>query len=295
MKIDLQIHSTFSDGCYTPSELVALGKKHGLSLMAITDHDTTSGVVEAMRVGVDLGVKVIPGVEITTMLRDKTIHILGYHFDIENRVLQELLVRLREDRKRIILEKVVLINEQLALQGRTLIDLDDFLEFCSDNFCVGKTTLYMAGRGIVKNRDEANEYFWATKKVAHSVIHPSEAIRVIHDAGGVAVFSHPFAPKISLKNITEDFKEQKEIIKELKIQGLDGLECYQACHGEEDTQNAFQVAKELDLIRTVGSDWHGPIAVTGQHILSYIPYYVDMIGDIAVPDEVTEKLTKLFS
>lgn len=293
MKIDLQMHSTFSDGFWTPTELVEEAKRRDIALMALTDHDLTTGVSEALEVGKKLSVKVITGIELTTRFEGVNLHILGYRFDLKNQTLQDLCAQLRQERRDVIATKIKLINELRKSDGKQQIDADDF--FASRGEFVGLGTLfdYVVARGVAETKEEMVGY-WGQAKTDLVGVEPSEAIKVIHGAGGLAVLSHPLAPKLSLKKITEDQGAQLEIVRKFKEQGLDGIECFQAGHSTEDTRRSLEMARKLDLFVTGGSDWHGPIERTREQVRLYIPYYVDHIGDVAMPDDIAQKLINTF-
>lgn len=295
MKIDLQMHSTFSDGHETPSELVALAARYEVTYMALTDHDMVDGLSEAFGAGKKFGVKVISGVELTTIERGRTLHILGYAFDSNNPELGSLCACAQEDRKRVFLAKTELINEQFRAAGKPIIDVDDFRRSQGKFFGLGKLLNYAVRRGIVETKGEMSALWSSLPKMPLIKTSPVDAIKIIHAAGGVAVLSHPFAPKLSLKNSTSSVAEQDALVRALKEQGLDGIECYQPSHGVDDVEHALILAHELNLLVTGGTDWHGPIEVVGEQVREYIPYYANHIGDLTIPPKhvrcMIERLT----
>lgn len=290
MKVDLQMHSTYSDGYKTPTELVEIAKNNGVDLLALTDHDGTRGIAEAMEAGAQLGVQVISGTELTTGRGQATLHILGYAFDPANEALQATCASLREDRKRVFVTKLTAINKRLKKEGRPLVDIDGYVYDQKKFFGLGKALDYMVQSGVMYSKEEALTYWSEAPKVPKHAISPQEAIAVVHKAGGIAVLSHALAPKLSLKNIVADVGKQKQLVAELKSAGLDGLECYTPCHSPQDTELALAWAREFDLLPTVGSDWHGPLERIGEQVRAYIPYYVEKPGDVAASDEIMQKL-----
>lgn len=293
-RVDLQMHSTYSDGYKTPTELVEIAAANGVQLLALTDHDGTDGIAEAQEAGARFGVRIVSGIEITTELK-KTLHVLGYGFDPDHPAIQAVCTKMRESRKRVFLEKCRLINERLKKEGRKQIDIAAYMETQKGFFGLGKALEYMVASGVMISKEEAVTYWEVTSYVPKHAATPEEAIRALHEAGGASVLSHPLAPKLSLKNITPDAEKQKRLVAELKATGLDGLECYTPCHSSADAELALAWAREFDLLPTVGSDWHGPLERIGEQVRSYIPYYVEKPGDVVAPDGVMQTLYDRFS
>ncbi len=294
MKIDLQMHSTFSDGHETPTELVALAASRGVTHLALTDHDTIAGVLEAQEAGERQGIVVISGIEITTAWHDKTLHILGYGFAPDDRGFLAFCKQVQDARKNLFLQKLESFNDLLRTRGLREIDVADFIRSQGAFFGLGNLLTYCTDRRIFQTKAEAARLWSETKKISMGSVEPHQAITAIHAAGGIAVLSHPFAPKISLKKFSSDTKEQDALVRELKEQGLDGIECFQPSHGAEDTERALALAQEFGLLVTGGTDWHGPIEVTGEQIRDYIPYYADAIGDIVMPAEFMQRIVERF-
>lgn len=294
MKIDLQTHSTYSDGYKTPTELVEIAAANGVGLLALTDHDGVHGLAEAREAGARLGVSVVSGIEITAEL-NKTLHILGYQFNPHHPAIQAVCVRMRENRRRLFVQKLTAINERLKTEGRQQINLESYIEKQQGFFGLGKALDFMVASGVMRSKEAAAKYWEESPKVPMNAIGPQEAIQALREAGGIAVLSHPLAPKLSLKNIAADVEKQKQIVMELKTAGLDGIECYTPCHNSADTELALAWAREFDLLPTVGSDWHGPIERIGEQVRSYIPYYVEKVGDVEAPEEITDALLRRFS
>lgn len=292
MKVDLQMHSTYSDGYETPQELVELAVRYGLTHIALTDHDTVAGLDEVLRVGNERGIVVVPGIELTTEFQGATLHILGYAFDRANEELRGLCDELYNKRKQVYLNKLDVVNKTLRGRGLPEIDSEDFVQFQGSFFGLGKIIKYCMARGIAATSQEAAALWRTGKKIIMHSIDARRAIDVIHAAVGVAVLSHPFAPKTSLSKIFSEINQQDAAVRQFKEWGLDGIECYQPSHGVEDVEHALLLAHELDLLITGGTDWHGPIEVTGEQIREYIPHYVDHIGDLAIPQKHAERMVE---
>ncbi len=251
MSVDLHIHSTFSDGTYTPAELVKMAAYKKLKTIAITDHDTMDGVAEALSAGKEYGVEVISGLECSVELNGLYMHILGYFQDIHNGVLKDKLLKVqlaREERNKEIVNRLQ--------QSGIVISYDEVLAISSD----GQTGRPHIGRvmiekGVVKNLDQAfGEYLGRQGKayVSRFVYPAREAITHIQQAGGLAVLAHPAQIDYSLKRLPD-------LVDELTRDGLDGLEVYYPTHSAKIIRKLRKICDDHDLVMTGGSDYHGDI------------------------------------
>jgi predicted metal-dependent phosphoesterase TrpH len=248
-EVDLHTHTTASDGTQPPYVNVRLAHEAGLAAVAITDHDTVSGIAAAMEEGAKLGVEVVPGVEISTVAGGQDIHVLGYYMDVHNELFLERLESLRDTRTR--------RNELLIERLRQLhidITMDDVLREVKDTKGEGDTVgrphiaAVLLDKGVVASISEAFERFLGKDGAAYinpPRIEPSTAITWIHDAGGTAVLAHP--------GIYHDDKLVEDIIKA----GVDGIEVYHSDHSPEDESRYMELAKRYNLMITAGSDFHG--------------------------------------
>lgn len=275
-KIDLHMHSTFSDGVFTPEELVKMRKDEGYDVVAVTDHDGAKGVKEALSAGEKYGVKVVPGIEIGTVMDiselipgagDSTmnkgeveLHILGYCIDPDNKELcseMQKIKNFRDERNKKLLwyfqEKGydIKYNDLIRNEGQEYVAKPDF-------------AWVFVNRGYVQNISEAfrSEKFLAAKAVQRLKQFPyptMDAIKLIQGAGGVAVLAHPMKTKgIGAKSSDEFFENMIRLLTELKEHGLYGIECYHPSASEEDSERLVDIAHRLDLKITRGSDYHGP-------------------------------------
>ncbi len=292
-KIDLHLHSDFSDGRQTPEQVVKLAAANGVEFLAMADHESTRSLTEVARAAKEASVKFITGVEITTTYNNSVLHILGYNFNPKHVLMQQLFDLLLKNREVKVIERMEHIKQTLAKEGKEDLDVKDFAASQKEFFNRWKAQDYLIEKGLVKNRFEAGKYLLGIK-IAVADISPAAAIDLVHQAGGVAVLAHPFGPKISLPFMTKDIEEQTAALKELKDQGLDGIECYQPSHGEKETKQALKMAKKFDLMISAGSDWHGPLQLAGKGILDYIPHYAKAPGQFEVPEEVQKKMIKYF-
>lgn len=245
MKADLHMHSVFSDGTDEVPAIVAKAKAAGLSLMSLTDHDTVKGVGLALEEGEKQGIKVLPGIEISTYAVCE-VHILGYNIDINN---DRLLTRLAEiEDKRHERIKAILTNLK-----KYNIELDE--EKIFDRIgTVGRMHIakQLLAKGYCQTITEAFDRYLGERGIAYvpsKRITPLEGVKLIKAAGGLAVVAHPliFCQKGKLD----------DLIGGLKTYGLDGLEVYYPTHSLDDTAKLYDLAKKNRLIATGGTDYHG--------------------------------------
>lgn len=242
--IDLHAHSTASDGVLSPQELVRLAKDSGISVLAVTDHDTLEGLPMAMAEAARVGLQVVAGVEITAHVGDLEVHILGHFIDPDDNRLAEFLASSRTDR----IERARRMVEKLWALGLPL-DMNEVLSRASGP-SVGRPHVAQAmiRRGYVTSLKEAFDRYLTPGKpgyVERSRIPASEVIHAIKEADGVPSLAHP-------RQYGRD-----EIIPSLVQQGLMGLEVY---HPEHDTESLFRyerVCLEYGLLAVGGSDYHG--------------------------------------
>lgn len=242
---DLHVHSVYSDGEDEPAEIVRKAGLKGLSIIGVSDHDSISGVREAIIAGEKQGVEVIPATELSAIYNGADTHVLGYFIDTSNPVLLEALDRFanaRRDRA----EKMV-----KKLRDRGLkIEFED-VERAAGKGTIGRPhiALAMIKNGSVRSMDEAfYNYigFHCAAYVRKYEIEPAEAAEIIHEAGGLAVLAHPLAGRAG----------RPDIIKILDA-GLDGIEFRHPRLSSEDSEYLKSLAEERSLLLTGGSDYHG--------------------------------------
>ncbi len=241
---DLHLHTNFSDGTYTPEELALEGRRHGLSAMALTDHDTVEGC-ERMRAACEKqGIEFIAGTELTAEWRGFEVHILGYFLDTENPVLLEKLTRFQLVRQDRIREMVARLNEKgIPVKAEAVFALANCRSPGRPH--VGRV---LVQEGYCATLDEAFDRFLKVHRpawVPKLKMSFREAVDLIHESGGLAVLAHPGL------NRTDD------VIPELVSCGLDGIECFHSRHSPSTTQHYLRVAAEYSLLVTGGSDCHG--------------------------------------
>ena len=276
-RCDLHMHTVHSDGTLTPTELVELAKRQGLSCIALTDHDTLNGVEEAQSAGSRLGVEVIAGVEISAICEPGTMHILGYFIDPKSKQLQEKLEEIQEARR----QRNPMIIEKLCASGLD-ITLEE-VEQESGGDQVGRPHFARAlvRKGYVKNFQEAFDKYLAKGAVAYvdkRKFTSRDSIEMITEAGGVASLAHPKTLKLS-----GNVFEQK--LDELKSEGLKGLEVYSSCQNKEESAGFKKTADRLGLFVTGGSDFHG---ANRPHV------QLGWMGDgVSIPYETIDGMKKL--
>jgi 3',5'-nucleoside bisphosphate phosphatase len=247
--IDLHIHSTASDGTKTPAELVKQATDLDLYAIALTDHDTVSGIDEFLGKIQSGNVNGIPGVEIAMLWNNKEFHVLGYWIDHKNTELLKLLKTIRDNRCSRNQKIIAKLNEN----GMD-ISLGDVLE---------KAKGESVGRPHIAAVLVEKGYFTSVKDVFSTCLagggtgyvgrvlpDPETAIKTIKNAGGIAIWAHPFHRGKSNKEFDENLKYFIEL-------GLDGVEAYYTEFSENQHNRAKQTAKELNLAISGGTDYHG--------------------------------------
>jgi hypothetical protein len=248
--IDLHTHTNFSDGTDTPTELVNKALASGITTLAITDHDSISGwdeAISALRPGLSL----VPGAEISCQTTDGiSVHILGLLFDPNHAELINTLSKTRENRHGR-MEKIISRINEAGID----ISMADVLEQLSDGATLGRPHLAdaLVKKGVVASREEAftqmlhnnSKYY-----VSHYSPSPEVAIKLIKEAGGVAVIAHPMASHRGRVISTETFGS-------IINSGLDGIEVDHRDHTPDEKRELINLAKEFDLVMTGSSDYHG--------------------------------------
>ena len=270
--IDLHTHSTFSDGTFTPLQLVKYAEEKGLKAFALTDHDTTEGVKEAK--SIETNVEVISGVEISTRYDKKEIHIVGLYVNENDADLNKQLKYYREKR----VTRNFEILEKLNSLGVN-ITIDDVKESCTgDVISRAHIAKALVSKGFVGSYTEAFDRFLGDNKCAYvprETLNYEESMELITKAGGVPVLAHPLLYKMSDTNL-------ENMMVKLRQKGLKAVEVYYSTHSNSDTQHIMAMANRVGLIYSGGSDFHGATKPK-----------IDMgtgMGKLAVPYEILEKI-----
>ncbi len=261
-KVDFHIHTWFSDGSISPSEIVKQAKDCGCREIAITDHDGTDGVKEAMEAGEKAGLKVVPGIELATETsRGTGLHILGYYIDIENKQLKDVLEDLREKREQRNKKLLALLEEM----GYPLTQKDLTLR-PGQNF-IGKPVIAraMVKKGYIQEPKEAfakGKLLESpeAKKIKKEKLKTTQAIAVIKEAGGIAVLAHPIQIRgFGIPGEDAFYEKVDDLVGRLKQEGLEGLECYHRDHSPKQARRFVKIAEKYQLRITRGSDFHGTV------------------------------------
>jgi predicted metal-dependent phosphoesterase TrpH len=271
MAVDLHIHSSASDGGFSPSEVVEHAKRIGLKVISLTDHDTVDGIEKAIKKAEELGIEFIPGIELTAINDGREVHILGYFIDHRN---EALLKHIRETSKRIVgrVEKILGKLKELGYE----VTMEEVREV-GNRGTIGRPHIarVMVKRGYVRTHQEAFNRFLGDNCPAYvgidDAIGPEVAYDLIRGAGGLASIAHP------------GFLGRADMMKELEIcnhieWGASAIEVYHTKHDNYMTDYYKRMAKKYSLAVTGGSDCHGD-------------YYSQILMEKSfVPDWVAEKL-----
>ncbi|MDT0214426.1 PHP domain-containing protein [Rothia sp. ARF10] len=249
MRIDLHTHSTASDGTQSPTELVEEAKATGLGMVALTDHDTTSGWEEAVGAAVRTGIALVRGIEISCSRNHRSIHLLGYLPNPDDPRLVVELARARDSR----VTRMDRMIERMAADGIP-VSVEEVRAQLAPGATLGRPHLAdaLVAKGVVADRDEAfrdllhdgSRYY-----VGHYAPDPVAAIAIVRAAGGVPVLAHPFAMRMATVS--------DELVEELAAAGLAGLEAHHRDHEPADVERAVRLARRHDLAVTGSSDYHG--------------------------------------
>lgn len=267
-KIDLHVHTNFSDGLYSPEQVLALAKDRDYDVIAIADHDNIDGYLQVKDYAVELDIELIPAVEVSTLERGRDVHILAYYFNIENKILLDLLGKIynsRYSRAEKIIEK---LNEK-----NVFIDIEKVKSFAGRNNYLGRPHICRAliEAGYCNDKYEAFDSYLGEDCFAYVPKYAPtsrEAIKTIQEAGGIAVLAHPY----TLGN--------DSMVYDIISYGIDGMEVFYAKSNDETIYHYNEIAKKNGLIRTGGSDFHGD------------GFDLDIFGSYSAPEKVLAEMRR---
>jgi len=262
---DLHLHTQFSDGTFTPEELVLHAQKHGLACIALTDHDTVEGCARTAAACANVQMEFIAGSELTAEHADTEVHILGYFLDTQNQVLLEKIGHFQTVRQERIREMCAALNQLgIPLKAESVFALAN----CKSP---GRPHVAraMVQEKLIGNLDQAFEKYlkkgrpaWVPKTTMSAL----ESVALIHQAGGLAVMAHP------------GLNRSDDIIPALVEAGLDGIECFHTKHSTVMSERYLEIAEKHSLLVTGGSDCHGYSKKT------------PLIGTVKLPYDHVERL-----
>lgn len=248
-QVDLHVHSNKSDGTYTPKELVDYALQKGLSAFALTDHDTTAGLDEALSYAEDKPIEVIPGIEFSTEYEGKDIHVLGLCIRYNEQAFQARLQSFVDAR----ITRNMKMCENLQEAG---IDIT-YEKLCAENpgavITRAHYAAYLTNHGYVSSRADAFsqyvgdhcKYFVPREKVT-----PSQAVELVLQVGGVPILAHPTLYHMGRERLDA-------LVRQLKQDGLMGIETIYSTYTRQDERDMFALAKKYSLLPSGGSDFHG--------------------------------------
>ena len=273
MKIDLHIHTCFSDGVFTPEKIVDTAIDAGLNAIAITDHDNVLAypiaVKYAEKIAKEAGntpLEIIPGVEINTIYKDVEIHILGYFMNRDDSDFQEMLKMQQNARIAQTKEIIHLLSKKEGIH----VSFDKIKSLVAEGGSIGRPhiakAITLAG-GTTSVMEAYSKYIHRASPVyvERKTVSPFDAVEVIYDSGGIPVIAHPY-----------DIDIAEKLIKDLMNCGLRGIEAYHRKHSPAIVEYFSSMAESLGLIVTGGSDFHAPNIMNGQIILgkNFVPEWI---------------------
>lgn len=266
MKVDLHIHTSFSDGVFSPEKIVNTARDAELGAIAITDHDNVLSYKIAKEYANNKSPEILPGVEINTIYKGYEVHILGYFMDLNNSDFQKLIKSQQQARIKQTKEIIALLNKRAGIK----ITFDSIINQVAPGGSIGRPHIAKAITNVggtssvieAYNKyinDDSNVY------VQRKTVTPFEAVEVIYEAGGIPVFAHPYDVDIA-----------EQLIKEMINFGLRGIEAYHRKHSPAIIEYFSTLAEKYGLIITGGSDFHAPNPNTGNIILgkNFIPEWI---------------------
>lgn len=272
--VDLHIHTNASDGTFSPSEVVKRAKSLGFSAIAITDHDTTKGIAEAMQKGKELDIEIVPGIELSAYYYNTEMHILGFYFSWEDGLLNQRLVQMREKRR----NRAAKIVEKLRYIDIEL-NMDEIMQNASEDKAVGRLHIaaQLVKQGYCKDINDAFKKYIGKGCVGYVPklkLTPAKAAELIKESGGIPIVAHPALSKI------------EHLLSRLIDVGMMGIEVFHSEHSLQDTESLLNFTQKQNLLITGGSDCHGygkPEILIGKIRLPY--HYLEKLKE-SVPQLV---------
>ncbi|MHB1004564.1 MAG: PHP domain-containing protein [Chloroflexota bacterium] len=252
--VDLHLHTTASDGTDSPAELVQRAIAAGLKVIAVTDHDSTEGVAEALSAAQGSGLEVVPGIELSTDVAESEVHVVGYFVDTADEELQRVLRLLRESRRgraRAMVDKLAVLGIDIAW---------DRVKAFAGNGAVGRPHVAQAlvEKGYVPTAADAFALYIGRNGPAYVdryKLTPAEAVRLISRARGLAGLAHPVLGIVAGQ--MQELEMVDAMLPELKTAGMAAIECFYTGYSQAMTDLLLERARRFDFVPTGGSDYHG--------------------------------------
>lgn len=272
--VDLHTHTTESDGSFTPEELMAEASRTGLSAIAITDHDSISGIKKAAPFAEQYQIELIPGVELSTDYNGKEVHVVGLYIDIENELFLKKIKEFRDNRD----NRNAIMVENLQKEGFAITM--EALKAENPDCVITRANIarFLYEHGMIPSIQTAFEKYIGDHckcYVNRFKITPMDGVRLIKEAGGTAILAHPLLYHMS------DAVLQK-LIDEMKDAGLDGIEAIYSTYTPAEERQMKELAKKNQLLISGGSDFHG---TTKPNLNLAVGY-----GKLYIPYSVLEKI-----
>lgn len=274
--IDLHVHSNKSDGSFTPAELVEYASKKGLSAFALTDHDTTEGIDEAIDAAKNKEIEVIPGIELSTEYEGKDIHIIGLYIDYKGEFFQDYLKQFQNSRT---------IRNKKMCQKLTEHGIPISYDTLKEYFPGAVITRahyakYLWKEGYVSSMKQAFERYigdYAPCFLPREKVTPTQAIELILKSGGIPVLAHPTLYRLNSHKL-------EQLVCTLKKAGLIAIECIYSTYSPAEERHIKALALKYSLLPSGGSDFHGTIKPGLDLAVGY--------GKLFIPYEILENLKK---
>ena len=253
--IDMHVHTNYSDGEFSPDEVIKMAIDAGIGTMAITDHDTLDGIKQVDRNKIFIkksGIKIVNGIEISTHSDSGTMHILGYDINLDNKELNNKLDELRTNR----MNSTLAVMEQIRRDYGITFSYSDIIDLVNSRH-VGRPALakLCVKYGFSYSVQEAFDDFLnpakeKIRKFSKNLFYP-EVFKLVKDAGGIVILAHPK----TLMLLNDDLDR---LVFNMKNYGLDGIEVYNSIHTEKNINFYKFLADKYDLLISGGTDFHGP-------------------------------------
>lgn len=246
---DLHVHSTCSDGTFSPTELVSYAARKGLQAFALTDHDTLEGIPEAAKAANACGIELIPGIEFSTTYQERDLHIVGLDLDCSSPVLLKEIGRLQEERQQRNLKMI----DKMAADGISISKEQMAEAFGNALWTRAHFARYLEQQGYVEHMWDAFQSYIGDHcpyYVPREKTSPFHIVRLIRDTGGIPVLAHPFQYHLDEEGLAS-------LIKALKQSGLLGIEAVYSTHTIAQENEIRKLARNFGLCISGGSDFHG--------------------------------------